>query len=114
MTTIKATCPACGEISLTPPDIELYVDPDGKEASSYAFRCPQCADVVRKPADDRVVRLLISGGVDPRKPASSSPQPALGDRSTGPALTPDDLIDFHTLLDRDDWFDQLLAFSPDR
>ena len=113
MTTIKATCPTCGEVSLTPMDIELRVDRDDADASFYAFTCPECVCTVRKPADDRVVRLLVSGGVavlDPEPPRRRT----LAERFEGPVLTHDDLLDFHTLLQRDDWFDDLVALVRTR
>lgn len=106
MTTIKATCPACGEVALTPDEMALHVDSSGAGRSSYEFCCPDCGDAVRKPADDRIVRLLMSGGVpvvdDPAEPA------ALQSRMTGPQFTHDDLLDFHTLLESDGWFGELL------
>jgi len=107
MTTIKATCPTCGEVGLTPPEVELWVDPAENEASFYAFTCPTCLCVVRKPADDRVVRLLTTGGVEVRH--IGTPTPAREPRFPGPRLVHDDLLDFHTLLARDDWFADLLA-----
>ncbi len=108
MTTIKATCPHCGEITLTPPDIDLRVDASGEQGSSYAFACPSCEGYVRKPADERIVRLLISGGVEVLEP---EPEPET--RFEGPALTYDDLLDFHTMLADDAWLDALLSESRD-
>lgn len=104
MTTIKATCPTCGEVSLTPDDIELRVDLQDGSRCYYSFTCPGCYWEVRKPADNRVVRLLESGGVAalPLPPADAGP------RFDGPAITHDDLLDFHTLLRTDGWFDRLL------
>ena len=61
-TRIRATCPGCGEVELTPPDVELRVCRE-EEHSFYAFVCPECYQTVTKPADRRVVRLLTSGGV---------------------------------------------------
>jgi endogenous inhibitor of DNA gyrase (YacG/DUF329 family) len=108
MTTIKATCPTCGEVALTPDDIELRVDETGVTGSFYGFECPSCAADVRKPADERVVRLLVSGGV-PALPVTSQPAPVrLRDRFDFPPLSHDDLLDFHQMLDGDAWFDQLL------
>lgn len=99
MTTIKATCPTCGEVGLTPADVELRVDPSGAAESYYAFRCPGCQAQVRKPADNRVVRLLVSGGVpvlavEPEQEALAVDVP----RFYGPAIDHDDLLDFHSLL----------------
>lgn len=104
MTTIKATCHTCGEVGLTPDEVELWIDRIDRAGSFYAFTCPACLQVVRKPADARVIRLLSGGGVAPRDLAPP-PQP----RFATPPLTRDDLLDFHQLLGRDDWFDELVA-----
>lgn len=107
MTTIKATCPTCGEVSLTPPDIDLRVDRSGEASSFYAFTCPTCLCVVRKPADDRVVRLLVSGGVNVSP--VEEPAPRREPRFLGPPISHDDLLDFHALLQTENWFDSLVA-----
>jgi hypothetical protein len=103
MTTIRATCPTCGEVGLTPDEMELHVDPSGHRQAEYNFDCPSCLMVVTKPADERIVRLLASGGVPVREltPPRRAPD--------GPSLTYDDLLDFHTLLQTDRWFDHLIA-----
>jgi hypothetical protein len=90
MTTIKASCPTCGEVELKPADLSLMVCSHAP-LSYYSFCCPSCLDEVRKPADDHVVSLLISGGV----PASvwDLPGEALEVKS-GPRLGYDDLLDF--------------------
>lgn len=90
MTTIKASCPACGEVELTPADVSLMVCSHAP-LSYYAFCCPTCREQVRKPADDHVVSLLVSGGV----PASvwDLPGEAL-ELHDGPRLSYDDLLDF--------------------
>ena len=110
MTTIRATCPTCGEVGLTPDEIELRVDDSDSSSSYYAFACPSCFGTVRKPADERVVRLLISGGVEVQDMVPDGPPPRrLSERFEGPEITHDDLLDFHALLEREDWFDQLTA-----
>ena len=90
MTTIKASCPSCGEVELTPADVSLMVCSHAP-LSYYRFTCPGCADEVRKPADDHVVSLLVSGGV----PACvwEVPGEALEPKE-GPRLSYDDLLDF--------------------
>lgn len=90
MTLIKASCPSCGEVELTPADVSLMVC-SYAPLSYYAFTCTGCHHEVRKPADDHVVSLLVSGGV----PATvwEVPAEALEPR-TGPALSYDDLLDF--------------------
>lgn len=105
MTTIKATCPGCGEVDLTADDILLRIGAQS-EGNTYGFSCPGCTDFVQKPADERVVRLLLSGGVMPT--LVHVPAEALEPR-TGPPIDHDDLIAFHDLLESDDWFEQLLG-----
>ncbi|MFN2389185.1 MAG: hypothetical protein ABR575_06205 [Actinomycetota bacterium] len=105
MVTIKATCPTCGEVALTADDIVLRIAALSP-SNSYCFSCPECRTVVQKPADERVVRLLLSGGVTPlliQVPAEALERPA------GPPINHDDLLSFHELLQGDDWFEQLLG-----
>ncbi|MGI9016596.1 MAG: hypothetical protein ACR2HR_05745 [Euzebya sp.] len=95
-------------MALTPDDIELRVNSHNEAGSFYGFSCPRCDSDVRKPADERVVRLLVSGGV-PALPVKTGPVPVrLRDRFDHPALTPDDLLDFHQTLASEHWFDCLL------
>lgn len=118
MTRIRATCPTCGEVELRPDEIELrIVGPavgEVSEGSSYCFDCPSCWHEINKPADDRIARLLTGGGVPtvyqdtasavvPSRPQRVHPEGVVA----GPPFTPDDLIDFHQLLDCSDWFTRL-------
>ena len=106
MTTIKASCPTCGEVELTPADVALMVCSHAP-LSYYAFDCRGCGSEVRKPADDHVVSLLVSGGV----PATVWDLPAEAlETKTGPVLTYDDLLDFALQLGTTD----LLAAMADR
>jgi hypothetical protein len=105
VTTIKATCPDCGEVDLTADDILLRIGPS-KAVNTYGFSCPDCSEFVQKAADDRVVRLLLSGGVVPVP--VHVPAEAL-ENHEGPLINHDDLLDFHVLLEGDDWFDQLVG-----
>lgn len=98
MTTIKASCPACGEVELTSKDVTLMVCNYAPQ-SYYTFVCPKCTDTVKKPADDHVVSLLMSGGV--RAEVWELPAEAL-EAKTGPTLTYDDLLDFALQLNSTD------------
>src|SRR5213592_3796860 len=63
MTTIRTTCPRCGEVDMGPEAISLAVRSNGREGS-YRFTCPSCEDDVEKRADRKIVALLVSAGVD--------------------------------------------------
>lgn len=104
VTTIRATCPTCGEVELTPDDITLRVCTHGP-ASYYEFGCPLCAEQIQKPADERVVQLLISGGV--AATVWELPQ-EFNEQHDGAPFTMDDILDLHLLLDSSDWFERLL------
>ncbi|MDP9022005.1 MAG: hypothetical protein M3N57_04735 [Actinomycetota bacterium] len=120
MTTIRATCHQCGEIDLTPADIRLTVvrgadSPVGPD-SHYTFTCPVCRSVVDKPADERVTRLLTTGGVTVNVIEAT---PVLlahpEDPPGGAPFGHDDVLDLHLLLGLDDWFERLLgACTPGR
>jgi hypothetical protein len=103
MTTIKASCPTCGEVDLSAEEILLRIA-TAQRASSYGFSCPTCSDFVEKAADDRVVKLLLSGGVIPLM--VNVPAEAL-EIHDGPAFTYDDALAFHEVLQGDEWFEAL-------
>src|SRR3954465_13096796 len=86
MTTIKASCPSCGDVELTPQQVRLVVC-SVKAWSYYAFTCTSCLEEVRKPAGRDVVALLISGGVIAEP--WSVPAEVLEERA-GPTLSYDD------------------------
>jgi len=122
MTRIRANCPSCGEVDLQPLDVTLRImrADDGLvgDGSTYRFLCPDCYELVTKPADERIAQLLSTGGVpieedealaehvlDAALAALLPPHPE-GVRP-GPRLTLDDLLDFHRVLAGDDWFQRL-------
>ena len=107
MVTIKATCQACGEVNLAADDILLRIGA-GSAGNTYRFTCPECRVLVEKPADERVVRLLVSGGVVPQM--VEVPDEAL-EQHDGPPINHDDILSFHELLQADDWFEQLAGFN---
>jgi hypothetical protein len=59
---------------------------------------------VVKPAEARIVDLLVASGV--RLETWSLPE-ELFEPKDGPAICHDDLIDFHQRLQNDDWLDEL-------
>lgn len=116
MTRIRATCPGCGEVELRPLDVVLHVvraeDGEVSDGSHYRFSCPDCAELVEKPADERIAQLLTTGGVpveEPAPPVAAEPHPEAP--PAGPRFTPDDLLDLHLALEDPAWFDRLRALS---
>ena len=105
MTTIKATCPVCGDVDLTPRQLRLVVASQ-PGLSFYSFRCATCRDEIRKPADEEVVALLTSGGVVAER--WEVPAEALETR-TGPVIGYDDVLDFALALERVDRLVAILA-----
>jgi uncharacterized Zn finger protein len=98
MTTIKTSCPVCGDVELTPAQMRLVVC-SKSDWSFYSFNCGTCRDEIRKPADNEVVSLLVSGGV--RAERWDIPAEALEEHDGG-AITYDDVLDFALGLDRVD------------
>lgn len=108
----------------------LLVVETGTTEGTYRFVCPGCEDTIEKRADRKVVMLLLSAGVEVREvsrevvnmehPSVRSSQPSFDEAleedflvpAEEPAFTLDDLIDFHFLLQSDDWFDELARSAP--
>ena len=95
-------------------EVVLLAIAETEDEGTYSFACPGCQDVIRKPADHNVVALLLSAGVQVQRDAEG-PAPERGEPdetapsgSAVPPLTTDDLIEFHYLLERPDWFRLLL------
>jgi hypothetical protein len=89
------------------PEAILLSIRDRAGEGSYRFSCPECLNTIEKPADRKVVALLISAGVelsdgdaDPEAGPAETVEPPES-RPPGPPFTVDDLITFHFLL-RDD------------
>jgi predicted RNA-binding Zn-ribbon protein involved in translation (DUF1610 family) len=117
MTTIRTTCPRCGEVDMGPEAIALSVRSNGREGS-YRFTCPNCSDDVEKRADRKIVALLVSAGVDIDRSLDEGASPELFDDdgvappvATGPPFTIDDVIEFHFLLEDDSSIREFLASS---
>ena len=94
---------------MTPESILLSLR-DRAGEGLYRFSCPGCQGTIEKPADRKVVALLLSAGVELDgheaeqgsfegiAPAAASPE----QRPDGPPFTVDDIIAFHFLLKDDE------------
>jgi predicted RNA-binding Zn-ribbon protein involved in translation (DUF1610 family) len=115
MTTIRTTCPQCGEVDMSPEAILLSIR-DRAGEGSYRFACPTCTHTIEKPADRKVVALLLSAGVELDEHAAEAEaaeaardeMAELEPRPDGPPLTIDDLITFHFLLEDEKALSRLL------
>lgn len=87
MTTIKTTCHRCGDVHLTPADLALELSPTEDEGT-YRFNCPSCDMLQRRPANARVVSVLLATGVVYEV---INPDP----------ITEDEIASFATSLDRE-------------
>ena len=96
MTTIRTTCKRCGDVELTTGDIALELS-ENDSTGNYRFSCPTCATVQRKPANHRVVSILLATGVD------YEILPHLG------AITEDEIASFARSLDEGGWHTELTS-----
>jgi hypothetical protein len=91
-------------VELTTRDVRVLLCSTTNEGS-YAFRCPACRLAVSKPAEARVVDVLVSSGVR----LSVWHLPAeLDEPKTGAPIGYDDLLAFHDELSQDGWFERVL------
>lgn len=110
MATIRASCPTCGDVELTTREVRVLLCSTTYE-SSYAFQCPTCGVAVAKPAEARVVDVLLASGIVLtvwHLPAE------LDEPKSGPPISYDDLLEFHFQLQRGADLDTLLAGGGDR
>ncbi len=104
-TTIRATCPNCGDVELGVADLTALLC-STNDAASYSFRCPGCMVLVTKSTGRRVVDVLVSSGVELRRwrfPAE------LEEPHNGQAFAPADVVALREDLSRSDWYARLVA-----
>lgn len=62
MTTIRTSCSLCGDVELVPGDLALELF-STTGTGTYVFICPHCDEEQRRPANHRVVSILLATGV---------------------------------------------------
>jgi hypothetical protein len=113
MSAIRTMCPSCiSPIDLEPTEVLLLPAPTAAGTGSYAFYCGSCRRVTVAAATRTEIALLVTAGVHVEEdPSASRPvDPA----PSGDPFTLDDLIEFHLLLDTEDWFARLTARAEHR
>jgi protein tyrosine phosphatase (PTP) superfamily phosphohydrolase (DUF442 family) len=94
MTTIRTSCQLCGDVELVPGDLRLELAAsDG--TGTYLFQCPHCDEHQSRPANHRVVSILLATGVAYHVEESSS------------QITEAEIRSFRELLDSTEWEQQL-------
>jgi predicted RNA-binding Zn-ribbon protein involved in translation (DUF1610 family) len=63
MTTIKTTCPDCGDVMLGIGGLQLLLTPH-ETGGTYTYQCPLCGVDRARAAGPRVVMVLLAAGVD--------------------------------------------------
>ncbi|MBA2607727.1 MAG: hypothetical protein H0U92_02185 [Actinobacteria bacterium] len=97
---VRASCPACGDVELPGAALHARMCETTGEGS-YSFGCPECGTVVVKPADQRLLDLLVASGI---VLTSWSLPGELAEVHEGDPISYDDILVFHDLLATDDWF----------
>jgi len=103
VTTIRTSCPRCGEVDLGPESIELCMPGAASGEGTYSFVCPVCLETVEKQADQKIAALLRSAGVSLVRHLEDSVPEGLS------PLSLDEIIQFHFLLQEDSYLDRFLA-----
>jgi hypothetical protein len=103
--TVRASCPTCGDVELTTREVQVQVC-SATDQGTYSFLCPSCRLIVNKPAEERVIELLVSAGV---KVVNWDLPAELSEPRSGPPITYDDLLAFHFELGSDDWLEQVIS-----
>jgi len=98
MTTIRTTCALCGDVELMPVELTLKLTAVSG-TGTYVFSCPECGDQQRRPANHRVVSILLATGV-----AYDVSDDVNDER--GP-ITESEISAFTSDLDKADWAEQL-------
>jgi hypothetical protein len=103
--TVRASCSGCGDVELTTREVQVQVC-TATDEGTYSFVCPSCRLIVNKPAEQRVIELLVSAGV---KVVNWDLPAELSEAKSGPAISYDDLLAFHFELSTEGWLEHVIA-----
>lgn len=105
--TVRATCPACGDVQLSVGDLSIVVSGAPDAGGVYRFDCPSGCGPVSKRAEKRTIDLLVASGVD-FVVVEESPEVTDPARFHAEPIGHDDVLDAHLLLADDRAFEQAL------
>jgi hypothetical protein len=131
MVQIQSTCGSCRtELDLTVADLIILLPvaievPDAADEAAdsgsdtaprprLVHGCDECGETTVRHIEWRMAKLLQAHGVAALPDLELEPavEPHPENPPVGPALTVDAAIDLHDLLERADWFDELVAAGP--
>lgn len=93
---VKLDCGACGPVEVEASSVDVHINAsDGFRLLTVA--CPACQELLASCGAHRIAVALAGGA---RRWELTSPRPA---------LTTDDLLDLHLLLDDDEWCRRLMS-----
>lgn len=111
MTTVRCTCPDCGDVQTVITNITVRLFEGRKDRDGeYRFICPSCHKIVLKPAPLNILNLLYSSGapteiVEPPLELLERPR----EEDAAP-ISLDDIIDLGLALEDDEaWMRKLLG-----
>ncbi|MFO0971058.1 MAG: hypothetical protein U0520_01765 [Candidatus Saccharimonadales bacterium] len=113
MSTILCSCPDCGDIEVTDNDMKV-ITKESDDKSFYRFTCTKCNTIVLRDAEPRIVQLLIASGVlhkrwDDRAAEMDEIRERWQGENAAAPITHNDAIEFHKLLDGQDWLKHFLG-----
>jgi hypothetical protein len=117
MIEIQSVCTECGaelELELTDLLLLLPVDSDPDVEPRLLHGCPVCDGTTVRTVDWRLARVLMAHAAAALPDLELEPAVELHpeDPPGGSPWSVDDVIELHGVLERDDWFDQLVASGP--
>lgn len=92
---LRASCPACGEVDVTPQDITVVECVNAPHLSSRVLYCPECEVPSQRPLSRLMAETLRRLGTPVR--LFKVPAEVLEEHD-GPAISEDDVIDLHVAL----------------
>lgn len=105
LTRVEVRCDcSCGKVLIPLSTLQVSVCTNAPALSAYVFRCPLCFALVQRIAEPATVAMLMDHGA--KTVSWSLP---IQEQHTGPAITPDDVLDFALGLRRDDFAKELTS-----
>lgn len=101
MTTIRATCPDCGDIKTHAGNLVLrFIEDTDFAQAEYRFVCPSCNKIVVKPADRKIAELLYQSGVVAE--TYNMPIELMERPIDAPTINLDDILDLGLALENEE------------